>query len=66
MTMREFGAALHVSHAMVNLWESGVNEPDRERLAAWIGDEREWVHVLGLRLFARQYSALIRNVLVPA
>ena len=66
MTLREFGAALSVSHNMVVLWEDGTNEPDRSRIAAWITDEREWVHVLGLRLFSVQYRALIQNVLVPA
>jgi len=66
MTLREFGAALSVSHTMVNLWETGVSEPDSARIAAWISDDRPWVQVLGLRLFARQYHALIRNVLVPA
>lgn len=66
MTLREFGAALSVSHNMVVLWEDGTNEPDRARIAAWITDEREWVHLLGLRLFGVQYSALIQNVLVPA
>lgn len=66
MTLREFGAALSVSHTIVGAWEAGTGEPDRARIAAWIADERAWVQVLGLRLFARQYHALIRNVLVPA
>lgn len=66
MTLRDFGAALGVSHTMVLAWETGASEPDRARVAAWIADEREWVQVLGLRLFARQYHALIHNVLVPA
>lgn len=66
MTLRDFGAALSVSHTMVVLWEAGTSEPDRARIAAWITDEREWVHLLGLRLFGVQYRALIQNVLVPA
>ena len=66
MTLRDFGAALSVSHAMVALWESGENTPDRARIAAWITDERPWVRSLGLHLFAQQYRALIQNVLVPA
>lgn len=66
MTMREFGAALGVSHNMVMLWEEGKNTPDRSRVAAWIADERDWVHLLGLRMFGLQYRALIQNVLVPA
>lgn len=66
MTLREFGAALSVSHTMVANWEAGVSEPDSARIAAWIVDERPWVQVMGLRLFASQYHALIRNVLVPA
>lgn len=66
MTLRDFGAALSVSHTMVANWEEGVSAPDRARIAAWITDEREWVHLLGLRLFGVQYRALIQNVLVPA
>lgn len=66
MTLREFGAALGVSHTMVATWEGGESEPDRKRISEWISDERSWVQMLGLRLFARQYHALIRNVLVPA
>jgi len=65
MTMREFGAALGVSHNMVMLWEEGKNTPDRSRVAAWIADERDWVHMLGLRMFGLQYRALIQNVLIP-
>lgn len=66
MTLREFGAALGVSHAMVDLWEKGVSVPDRSRIASWIADERQWVRLLGLQIFGAQYRALIQNVLVPA
>lgn len=66
MTLRDFGAALSVSHTMVATWEAGESTPDRTRIAAWIQDERPWVQSLGLRLFALQYRALIQNVLVPA
>lgn len=66
MTLRDFGAALSVSHTMVANWESGISEPDRSRVAAWIVDDREWVMVLGLRMFGRQYRELIQSVLVPA
>lgn len=66
MTLRDFGAALSVSHTMVANWEDGTSEPDRSRIAAWIVDERPWVQTLGLRMFGAQYRALIQNVLVPA
>ncbi len=66
MTLRDFGAALSVSHTMVANWEDGTSEPDRARVAAWITDDRPWVRVLGLQIFGQQYRALIQNVLVPA
>lgn len=66
MALRDFGAALGVSHTMVAMWEAGESVPDRARIAEWIADERPWVQTLGLRLFGIQYRALIQNVLVPA
>jgi len=66
MTLRDFGAALGVSHTIVANWENGVSAPERGRIAAWIADERQWVRLLGLQIFGAQYEALIQNVLVPA
>lgn len=59
MTMREFGAALEVSHNMIAVYEGGANTPTDERLMAWLNDPREWVWKMALDIYLIKNTPLI-------
>lgn len=52
MTMRDFAAALGVSHNAVALWERGETEVSFERMVEWAGSQVEWIRQLGAQLNA--------------
>lgn len=68
-SLREFAAALGVSHQAVGEWESGVSSPTYERIIEWLRDERPWVHQLGAAIANIKYAELLAHttaVVVPA
>lgn len=64
MSLRDFGAALSISHQQVVNYEAG-QEPDKTRVAAWIESDVPWVRNLGLAIFGAQFGELIHAILVP-
>lgn len=61
MTLHEFGDALGVSHAAVALWEGGGDIADN-RLSAWLNDDREWVRMMGFRIFIAKFGPTMAGV----
>lgn len=62
MTLRDFSAALGVSHNAVAMWETAEREISTDRLQAWLNDSRDWVRLLGVKLFALKYGPMLANV----
>lgn len=65
LSLREFGAALGISHTQVKQIEDGHDLPTRRNMADWIASDEAWVRVLGLELFGAQFAPVIDGVLTP-
>lgn len=64
MSLRDFGAALGISHQQVKNYEAG-QIPDGEHLATWLESNTPWVQHLGQQIFCHKYGALVQAVLRP-
>lgn len=60
---RELGCTTGARQTIWN-WESGRQQPDPERIAAWVNDPRDWVSRLGRQLFEARFG--IRVTRLPA
>lgn len=58
--------ALGVTKQAVSRYQNGIDDPGKEKVAAWIESDVPWVRQLGLAIFGAEFGALIQNVLVPS
>ena len=60
--MREFGAALGVSHNAVAQWENGIASPADALVASWCESPEAWIRRLGAAIASTRAQSLMASI----